>query len=396
MAGRQRGEGQGVDADVVERLLEPCEGPCVSLFIPTHGAGRDAQQDPLRWKHVVEQAERLLIEGGHRGPDARELVRPARDLAGDSRFWNRQAAGLAAYLAPGRSDVLAVPVPVPERTVVGSRFHVRPLLPALWPDQEFLILALSLSGARLLRGTRFRVQPVELRHAPAGLEDVTKFVEAQSVRQFHSGERRGSGLVAVPHGHGGGKDDYEERVVEYLRAVAQSVTQTVGSAVAAPLVVAGVSYLRGLYQDVHVNGAGGQLSLLGEGVDGSPDKLDDAELHAATWALVEPLAHAQVEQAVAALPQALAKGGVRRDVGGVLVAALQGRVGTLLVDRDAVQWGRFDEQAGRAHLHDSWRAGDDELLDKAAALTVKAAGKVFELPADRIPDGRRVTALLRY
>lgn len=389
----------GLQRSDLDRLLETREGPCVSLFIPTERAGRDARQNPLRLRNALDEAERRLVSHGARAPQARELLQPARDSLADSHFWNQQADGLALFLAPGSMDVLKLPVPTVERVAVGERFHVRPLLPAFWPDQPFYVLALSQHEARLLRGARFGVRRVELSNVPRGLEDVTRFLEADKARQVHSTERRGRAVVGVSHGHGGIKDDRDERIWEYVRAVGHGVGETLrsnGRDDGAPVVLAGVQYLRGLYREVHGASGPAHAEILEDGIEGNPEQLSDQELHLRAWPLVAPRAEVQVRAALERYPDAYARGEARRDVEGVLVAGLQGRIETLLLAEQAVQWGRFDPDKGRARLHDEWRSGDDDLLDLAAAQTVQTGGVVFTVPDGEMPDGRPLAALLRY
>ncbi len=52
----------------LRRLTTAQQGPCVSIFMPTHAAGRDGQQDVLRLKNLLTQAERGLVEQGLRLP----------------------------------------------------------------------------------------------------------------------------------------------------------------------------------------------------------------------------------------------------------------------------------------------------------------------------------------
>lgn len=389
----------GLHRSDLDALLETRAGPCVSLIVPTERAGRDARQNPLRFRNALGEAEERLVAQGMRAPEARDLLQPGRDLAADGRSWNQRAGGLALFLAPGFESLLRLPVRPVQRVVVGARFHIRSLLPVFWPDQPFYVLALSQREVRLLAGARFGVRRLPLANVPAGLEDVTRFVEGQTTRQVHSTERRGASLVGVPHGHGGIKDDHDDRVWEYVRAVGHGVGETLrasGRADGAPLVLAGVQYLRGLYRDVHGAAGPAHAAIIADGIEGSPDQLSDEDLHLRAWPLVAPLAAVQVTSALARYTEAYGRGEARRDVEGVLVAGLQGRIETLLVADEAVQWGRFDEGKGRARLHPTWRPGDDDLLDRAAAQTVQTGGVVFTVPAEEMPDGRPLAALLRY
>jgi hypothetical protein len=68
-----------------------------------------------------------------------------------------------------------------EQVVVSDHFYLKPLLPFLATGGRFYILALSQNSIRLLEGTRFNIQELELPEmVPANLAEVLKYEEAQN------------------------------------------------------------------------------------------------------------------------------------------------------------------------------------------------------------------------
>jgi hypothetical protein len=65
--------------------------PAVSICMPTHVAGRDISEDPIR----LRQAEEQLIALGHRQPDTGALLSAAAAPGGDTGFWRHQSRGSA-------------------------------------------------------------------------------------------------------------------------------------------------------------------------------------------------------------------------------------------------------------------------------------------------------------
>ena len=84
-------------------LVENPKGPCVSIFIPTHFKGPETQQDPIRLKNLLREAEQRLVELEIRPVEARELLAPAAALLDDADFWQHQSNGLALFMAEGFS-----------------------------------------------------------------------------------------------------------------------------------------------------------------------------------------------------------------------------------------------------------------------------------------------------
>jgi hypothetical protein len=252
---------------------------------------------------------------------------------------------------------------------------VRPLLGGLGPDLHFNLLALSRRGARLLAGTRLTFTEIELPDVPQGMEDVLRFVETEKQLQAHVSARRGpsraGGAVAF-HGHGLGRDVDAERLLEYLRAVDRAVVGAPRED-GAPLVLAALEHVLPLYRDVTA-----VPTLCDAAVTGNPGKMSDEELHRRAWALVEPLAARKVDEQLASYRERAAKGGA------------------LFVADGAVVWGKLDETDGKARIHDIRRAGDEDLLDRAAVETIATGGRVVCLPQALMPDAGPVAATLRY
>ena len=227
--------------DDVSVLLEPHEPPCLSLFLPTHHARNGGQQDPLRLRNLVDDGVERLKALGLRAPEAQDIVRPARGLLEDGRFWRQQTQGLAVFLSPGWHLVVRAPFALPELLAVSGRFHVRPLLQGLSPDERFHLLALSRHGARLFVGPRFELSAVDVPDMPHGMQDIERYLVHEKQLQGHAGPRGGGSPERMLHGHGPGDDPADERVVEYFRQVDKAVVPHLHGT--APLVLAAVEYL---------------------------------------------------------------------------------------------------------------------------------------------------------
>jgi hypothetical protein len=118
----------------LQRLALAWQGPCVSVFLPTHRAGREVEQAPIRLKNLLRQATDVLNSDGVRTPEIDRLLAPLRRLLDDRLFWQYQSDGLALFSRPGWWRFFRVPLDLPELAVVADRFHVSPLLPLLTGD----------------------------------------------------------------------------------------------------------------------------------------------------------------------------------------------------------------------------------------------------------------------
>ncbi|MGH2655531.1 MAG: hypothetical protein ACRDIZ_02330 [Actinomycetota bacterium] len=373
----------------VELLTAPREGPCVSVFLPTHRMGPDTEQDPVRLKNLLAEAEPRLVERGLRGPVARDLLAPAAALVHERQFWQHQSDGLALFLASGWWRPYRLPLEFPELTVVADRFHVKPILPLLVGDGRFFVLALSQNEIRLLEGTRQAVHEVDLEEVPRSLREALRFDDPQKERLFHMTGREG-GTAAVFHGHGIGGEIDKERILRYLKLVDSGLVEILRDQ-QAPMVLAGVDYVRDMYRQVSRYPA-----VVEEGISGNPEQLRPEELHRRAWSVVEPLFRRGLQEATARYRELAGTGMASGNLEESVTAADQGRVDILFVPLGQQRWGTLHTATSRITVHEEPRSGDQDLLDLAAVWTILRGGTVYAIPLDRIPGGTGIAAILRY
>jgi len=373
----------------LQSVIEQSQGPCVSLFLPTHRAGHEIQQDPIRLKNLVRQAEAQLIEEGTRPAEARELLAPISELVDDAGFWRHQSDGLAIFRSSDVFRLYRLPLSLQEFMTVSERFTVKPLLPLLVNDARFYVLAISQKAVRLLDCSRDHLQRMELPQVPQGMEEALPEGPAPQL-QRHTLPMEGKNAARF-HGHGVGTDDVDiTNLTRYFHRVDDGLRPFLKDE-RAPLILACAEYLAPVFREVSR-----YQSILEPIVAGNPDGLADEELHANAWRISEPHFRQAREQAAAEFHEGVAKGRAGHTLKDVLTAAFQGRIATLFVPVGVHRWGRFrfDELALDEHADE--QPGDDELLDLAAMQTLMHAGTVYGMAAEEVPGGHLVAAVYRY
>ncbi len=380
--------------DELKMLFDEQEGPFVSIFMPTTRAGAAVQEGPIRLKNLLNQAEEQLAQAELRRPEARQLLEPGRELLEQDDFWQHQNDGLAVFISPNLFRYYRVPLQLEEMMLVSSRFLLKPLMPLLTGDGRFYVLALSQNEIRVLRGSRYSVQEMDLEDIPQSLAETLRFDEFEKQHQFHTNTppvHQGQQRAAMYHGHGADEDDKDKRLLRYFQQVDKGMMELLQNE-QAPLILAGVEYLLPLYQQ-----ANSYQHLAEEGVTGNPEELSPKELHQQAWQVVQPYFEQDRQKAVDLYHELVnnssqASGTLEE----VIPAAFYGRVGTLFVALDVQHWGRFDPETATLHLHPSQQPGDEELIDAAAVQTLLNSGKVFAVEPENVPGGGPVAAIFRY
>lgn len=376
----------------LQQLLADHDCPCVSVFLPTKSAGRETLQNRIRFENLLNQAEEKLQAAGLRSPVARDLLAEARDRERTSMFWTHQADGLAMFIAPKPvgTRFFRLPIAVEESVVVADRFHIQPLLPLIQFDGFFYILAVSQHQARLFQATQQNIAQVEV-DPPQDVEQTLDLQRLESL-QMHSqkkgrGQRSGTEDL-IFHGH----DDTNQKqlILEAFRRLNDALEEYFG-AETAPLVFAGVEYLYPLFSEANT-----YRGLADEFIHGSAERMPAEELHRKAWPIVEPLFREKERQQKLLFQEGVAKKNASSDLGEILSAVEDGRVGTLFVARGAKQWGSFDPVA-RDTSFDTGPTGDNEdLVEACIRGALGTGGEVYVLETGEMPSEAPVGAIFRY
>jgi len=379
----------------LEQLMHKEQQWCVSIYMPTHRTGREAQQDPIRLKNLLGEAEKRLSARGVSTRDVQKMLEPASKFLQDSYFWQHQSDGLAIFLSSNRVRRYRLPLNFEEFVAVMDHFHIKPLLPLFTGDGQFYILALSQNEVRLLNGTRYSVNEVDIGQVVGSLAEAIPSDDHQASLQLHTsgsaGGMAGDGSVTF-HGQGGGSESAKNDLLRYFRLVADGLTEFLqGDRV--PLVVAGVEYLLPIYKEVNT-----YPNLIDMVIKGNPDLLSADELHKSAWDIIRPLFQAAQEEAVAHYQQLAGQASERvaDTLEKIVPAAYHGRVETLFVAAGVQQWGVFNPVTNEIELHDQIESGDEPLLDLAAVQTYLKGGIVYAVEPEKVPGGTSAAAVLRY
>ena len=273
-------------------------------------------------------------------------------------------------------------------------FCIRPLIPLLTGDGAFYVLALAKVGVRLLRCAHYGFDEIDLSNVPTSLPDELRLDVFDVAPQFHTASVESGGHFGVWHGHGDASDEavLKQRVIEFCRHLDRGVCERLATE-HAPLVLAGVETMRGFYREVNH-----YQNIVEADIDTNPDRLRNEELHARGWKIVEPIFTRQRDAALDLYRQRAgsAKGRIGYTIETVLPAAAYQRVETLFIPSNESVWGKYHRADDRVEVHNERQAGDVDLLDRAAAFTLKNNGNVYALPEDLMPDHKLVAALFRY
>ena len=364
---------------------------CVSLFMPAFRAGRETEQNSIRFKNLLKEAESRLSASGARPPEIQELLKPARGLVDDPLFWQRQGDGLAVFLSADYFKNFRLPLSFQESVILARRFHFTPLLPYFSGEGRFYVLALSRNMIRLLEGSRHAVDEVDVETLLPSLGDAFRFDRFEKQLQFHTGTSAGrsGGRAAMFHGHDP-SDEEKGRLLRWFRKIDGDLPEILRGS-RSPLVLAGVEYLLHLYRD-----ANSYPFLLDEGIPGNPDELRPEELHARAWPIAEKALSRAADQVLARYAELAGSENVSSNVEKILEGAHHGRVDVLFVDGGARMTGCFNPEENRVLTGESCSGEEEDLLNLAAVQTLVHGGTVYGVSSGSLPGSEPLGAMFRF
>ena len=376
-------------SDLAE-LLQPQAGICISIYLPTHRAGPETRQDPLRLKNLLGAGAERLRDLGLRSSEVRALLEPGMRLLGLEHFWRYQSDGLAVFLAPAEFRAFRIPLSFEELVIVGARFHITPLLPYLAFGGRFFLLALSQKELRLFEGSRYSIDTVDADTLPEDLADALKHEDREAQQLLHVAGRGGPGARVIFHGHGVGGEIAKARILRYFRRIDAGLREVLRDE-QAPLVLASVRYLSAIYRQ-----ANSYPHLMDEAIAGNPEELRPDELHARAVDLLASRFHAEIDADAARFRELEGTGLTATEVEDVLLACAARRVDVLFAAVDEQRWGKFDPESGEVTVRERPRPGDEDLVDRAAFEALSTGARVHALEASAVPDGSALAAIFRF
>ncbi|PSB15626.1 hypothetical protein C7B76_13265 [filamentous cyanobacterium CCP2] len=381
----------------LKTLVEQVQPPCVSLYMPTYQAGSEVQQNQIRFKNLVRQAEDLLQEQyGLRQSDATKLLQPALDLD-ENEFWQHQDAGLAIFVAEGFFRYYRLPLSFEELVFVGDRFQFKPLLPLLTGDGKFYLLALSQKQIRFFEGTRHSIQEIELEDVVTNMEDALQYDETAKEGQFRLSTSRGSTGNSFRYSgsfHGQGspdQDNPQDDILQFFHQLDHDLQKYLHNQ-KAPLLLAGVEYLLPIYQEANTYPHLLDVIIPIENIG----VVKPEELLEPAWAQVEPHYTQSQQDAIEHYHELAGTGQTSTDLKETIAAAHYGRIDQLFVAVGIQKWGSFDPQTNELNVHTDAEPGDDDLLNQAAIQTLLMGGTVYAVEPEQVPEQAPLAAVFRY
>jgi hypothetical protein len=363
--------------------------PCLSLYQPTHRHSPDNQQDGIRFGNLIKKLEFSLLQV-HTSAQTKQMLEPFLVLERDVEFWSHTLDGLAVLAAPDFFRVFRLQRTVPELAIVAESFHTKPLRRFLQSIDRFQALGLTRGGFRLFEGNRNSLDEINL--APGLPRTIKEALGDEVTEPRHTVSSYGGiGGAGMHHGHGGRKDEVDKDAERFFRIVDRAVFKEYSRVSRLPLLLMALPEHHNMFHKLSHN-----PFLMNKGLNVNPDGLSNEELRQRIWELVEPEYLSEQTNLGEAFKQALADNKGSDDITKIAKAAAGGRINTLLIESGRQLAGHLDKKTGTINKADLSNPLVDDLLDDLGEMVEVMGGKVYVMPAERMPVDTGLAATYRF
>ncbi|WP_114751673.1 baeRF7 domain-containing protein [Pleomorphovibrio marinus] len=378
-----------------KKLHETTGNTVLSFFVPTNRHSSDGYKaDKIHLKNLLGKAQEELVKlKGMEEKDARETLKPASALLEDYDFWKYNADLLAIYIIDGDLEYLRLPIPQKESAYfIGQRPFLLPLIPELNDDGLYYLLLLNLDRIRLFEAKRSSIYEIELDQEEVAVSFTDEEEEMENVGNLQAQSNVGDG-GATYHGHGDGSDEEKKvTILNYFHRMTNMLEPKLNQR-PLPLFLAGVDYLIPLFREAS------KYNHLQKGhVSGAFSGEDIKTLHKKSWELAsrhfDENREGRMEEFNLKKAKSLA---IDNDSAKLIKASISGGVDMLFLSTDHEhKWGTFNEEQYKLNFEDCPTGKNHCLIDLAASHVVNNGGKVYFLPADKMPAESQMAGTLRY
>lgn len=370
--------------EIVQELLSINQSPCISLYMPTHRSHPENLQDVIRFKNLLKELEASLVKK-YAADEVKKSLEPFEEIVNDAKIWNQTLDGMAIFSAKGVFKAIKLQESVKELAMVADSFHTKPLRQYLQSTDRYHVLGIGLKDIQLFEGNRHSLVKLELQADVP--ETITQALGDELTEKQSSVDSAG-----IHYGQGGKKDEEDNDTERFFRAVSKSIYENYSKPTGLPLILAALPNHHNLFQKVNKNPL-----LLADGIDINPESVSIEKLAEMAWSIMEPEYLGKLDSLVEKFAQEKANGKGSDDMREIGVAAVEGKIETLIIEADRMIANKLTNQVtGNIQNRDLTNPKVDDLLDDLGELVMKKGGNVMVLPADKMPSETGLAAIFRY
>jgi len=365
---------------------------CISIFIPTHRAGKKVfqEEDALSLKVQLQHVKKKLAKKGFYETDITTITAPVQQLIDDHLFWRQQSDGLAIFIAENYFQKYTLPIYFEAFNYIADTFYLKPLMPLFVDDGRFYLMTLELGKVQLYECSQHSITEIIIDDLiPENLQDRVGYDYEEKNLQFRT-QQAGKGQVMY-HGQEA-KGKRKNEIKQYFRAINDGLKPILNDE-NIPFVLASQDYLFDIYNSVNT-----YSNFFDKNINSDFKATDILDIHELAWEMISPTFDQNRKDKIAQFLEAQGTGKTAIGIEKILQKAFKGQVDTLFCENLADIFGTYKIK------NDTVIANETEendtaisLMNLAAIKTFLNGGTVYLLDKNDMPNQHsKINALYRY
>ena len=377
----------------IAELSDVNQENCISIFIPTHRAGKKVLQgeDTLVLKNQLKEVTNKLAKKGLPARNIKEMMAPVQQLIDDTSFWRDQSDGLAIFISEGFSKVYTLPVYFKEFNYVSNSFYLKPLMPMFVGDGNFYLLMLERSNVKLYECTQHSFTEIKIDDCiPETKQDVVGYDYEQKNLQFRTGQAgEGRGMY---HGQEAATGKRKNEIKKYLKAINDGLAPLLKEETM-PMLIAAQDPLFDIYKEVNT-----YPNVMEENLKINFGDTNIYEAHELAWEKMASVFDRKRKDKIALFVDEQGTGKTAIGIDEIIPAAFNGKVDALFCENMSDIFGNYKEENSFITVTQSEEEDNTiSLMNVAAVKTFLNGGEVYLLDKEEMPNpNSRINALYRY
>lgn len=363
--------------------------PCISIYQPTHRFRPENQQDPIRFKNLLQEVRNELLKN-YPENEVKSLLQPLETLQGERPFWAHSGDGLALFATKDRCIAYRLQRPVKELAIVADSFHIKPLIRIFQSADRYHLLGVNRQCFKLFEGNRYGVEEVQI---PEDLHQTKEEALGSQVTESYLGvgDAGGAAGTAMMHGHGSKKDEIDIDIERYFRYVDRTVADNYSKPSKLPLYLVTLAEYHTTFKELSHN-----PFLQNQGIKSDFEALSLEQMREQAWEMIEPQYLEKTEKLVDDFESSKANGQGSEKIEEVVMAASEDRISRLILEDGRLYPGKINLDNGEIETVNMEDTAVDDVMDDLAELVFKSGGEVVVLPEERMPVETGVAAIFRW
>lgn len=375
--------------DFSPTLFQNAETPLVSIYMQTHRFSPENQQDRMRFKNLISEAESLLDKKYNR----REYVSIIENLEVfmddlDRSIWRFAKEGLAVFADSSSVYFYRLDYPVQDISFVAETYHIKPLIRNFQYGSHYYLLALSADSFELFSGDFQSVERVTLPETvKSRFEDLFDDFDGDSSSNVGSY----GGPDANFYGYRSKNELQEKEIEKFFRYVDKAVKEHYIDVHPYPLALVSLPQHQSTYRAISSISC-----LLERGIEKPADVLSESELFTEAAAIIKEMQKSHIRKLVDGYSFSEAKETGSSDPSTIGNALAAKKISALFVEQDRIILGQLDALTGLVSFTSNDESSIRDLADEFSRMTYLQGGDVYILEQDMMPSNTGVAALFRY